>query len=193
MVKSAWRNGKKGGKYPPLWGGAVIYYWGWGTVYYTTRNKAVASIKLTDIPPFVGGIFLYVYKCKWKIVYTNLEFFDFITVSYNSTFFVRLLCFTESKFLIKIDVHRHDFVLRFGLCRNGGFFCFWGQKEMGNNVLQIGKKGYRRAGNGLLCPEIWNNSAEKINVQNRQISKSGFYKMFSRSFAALQIYLYLWA
>ena len=36
-----------------------------------------------------------------------------------------------------------------------------------------------------------NNPAEKINVQNRQISKSGFYKMFSRSFAALQIYLYL--
>lgn len=36
-----------------------------------------------------------------------------------------------------------------------------------------------------------NNSAGKINVQNRQISKPGFYKMFSRSFAAFKIYLYL--
>lgn len=35
-----------------------------------------------------------------------------------------------------------------------------------------------------------NNSAGKINIQNRQIPKSVFYKMFPRPFAALKIYLY---
>lgn len=35
-----------------------------------------------------------------------------------------------------------------------------------------------------------NNSAGKINVQNKQISKSVFYKMFSRPFTGLKIYLY---
>lgn len=38
-----------------------------------------------------------------------------------------------------------------------------------------------------------NNSAGKINIQNRQISKSVFYKMFPQPFAGLKIYLYLLA
>lgn len=90
-----------------------------------------------------------------------------------------------------------------------GFFASWGGEKARRGAKSPQKSGKARQGPrwGIFTSEdkdlqgeremafcgvaSQNRSAEKINVQNRQISKLGFYKMFSRSFAAFQIYLYL--